>query len=169
MDWVLLQETISQTPWLHWAFVGCAPTPVADPRQEKARAEVVGADHRIRFTGPKLYGDLQLYARAFDAAVLPYKRREPTYSGSSSRFYEHLAAARPILATRGFEELLDKEPLLKLVGGSADLAGNLAELKRKDFCDGFESMRWAASHQATWEARAQKLQRALRQSATARS
>jgi glycosyltransferase involved in cell wall biosynthesis len=169
MDWVLLQQTISQTPWLRWVFVGSALLPVADPRQEKARTALAKTESRIRFTGPKLYGDLQLYARAFDVAVLPYKRKEPTYSGSSSHFYEHLAAARPMLATRGLEELLDKEPMLKLVSGSADLAWNLDELRRKDFADGYESMRWAASHHATWEARAEKLQRALRQRAGARA
>src|ERR1035438_206201 len=71
---------------------------------------------RVVFTGGKRYGDLQAYARSLDVAFLPYQRRkEPTYSGSSTRFYEHLAACRPMISTRGFEELLHKEPLLRLV------------------------------------------------------
>ena len=41
---------------------------------------------------------LAAYARAFDVAVLPYRRVEPTYSGSSTRFYEHLAAGPEVEA-----------------------------------------------------------------------
>ena len=162
LDWVLLRETIRATPWLQWTMVGPTSMPIAAKTQSGARDEVMRMGRSVRFTGSKPYGQLQSYARAFDVAVLPYMRREPTYSGSSTRFYEHLAAIRPILATRGFEELLHKEPLLKLVDTPDELSGSLAALRQAGFRDGYERMRWVASHEGTWEVRSLTMQKALR-------
>jgi glycosyltransferase involved in cell wall biosynthesis len=115
----------------------------------------------VRFLGPKPYHELASYARSFDAAVLPYLKREPTYSGSSTRFYEHLAACRPMFATRGFAELLNKEPLVRLVDDAQELARLLEGLRRSSFVDGLERDRWAASRGQTWEARASRLRAEL--------
>ena len=46
----------------------------------------------------------------FDVAILPYRFGEPNYSGSATRFYEHLAACRPMLATPNVAELQTKQP-----------------------------------------------------------
>jgi glycosyltransferase involved in cell wall biosynthesis len=161
MDWVLLREAIRQTSWLQWALVGPTSMPIDDRAQSEAREAVMRMGGRVRFTGSRSYGQLQRYARAFDVAVLPYMKREPTYSGSSTRFYEHLAAIRPILATRGFEELLHKEPLLKLVDTAEELAARLGALKQIGFRDGYETMRWLASQEGTWEMRSLTMQKAL--------
>ena len=88
---------------------------------------------------------------------MPYRKQEPTYSGSATRFYEHLAACRPILSSRGFHELLSKEPLLKLVTGGEDAAREVELLKSKGFRDGFEELRWRASQEGTWLVRARAL------------
>ena len=113
------------------------------------------------FLGPKPYGELQAFARAFDVAVLPYLKSEPTYSGSSTRFYEHLAACRPMLATRGFAELLEKPPLLELVDTPTQMVAGLERLREMSFCDGFEEARWDASRTGTWENRVNLLVGAL--------
>jgi glycosyltransferase involved in cell wall biosynthesis len=105
----------------------------------------------------KPYGELQAYARCVDVAVLPYRKKEPTYSGSSTRFYEHLAAGRPMVATRGFAELLEKEPLLTLVDTADEMAAALEHLRSLDFRDGHEAERWEASKQGTWEERARAM------------
>ena len=155
MDWELVAAAMQQTPRLSWAFVGPVTMPIADPAQREARSWVKA---RARFTGSKAYGELQAYARCFDAAVLPYRRKEPTYSGSSTRFYEHLAACRPMIATRGFHELLEKQPLVELVNTAAELAAALARLEALNFHDNLEDERWQASQHGTWEARARAVQ-----------
>jgi hypothetical protein len=94
--------------------------------------------------------------------VLPYLKREPTYSGSSTRFYEHLAACRPILATDGFSELLHKEPLLTILRTSSEWLRALHQLRDRRFCDGLEERRWKQSQSETWEMRAQNLLETLR-------
>lgn len=170
MDWVFLRDTIRKANGFSWVFVGPTTMPVSEREQEQARREVMGLGGRVRFVGSKPYGDLQAYARAFDVAVLPYMRREPTYSGSSTRFYEHLAACRPMVATYGFEELHRKEPLLKLVDHSSEAAAVLEGLRSIEFRDGLEKQRWQASREGTWEYRAESVVNAVaRHQAAARA
>jgi glycosyltransferase involved in cell wall biosynthesis len=157
MDWLLIADAVHRTPEMSWVFVGPTDMKIAVPSQEKARRELLQRGGRIRFLGPKPYGQLQEYARAFDAALMPYRKHEPTYSGSATRFYEHLAACRPILSSRGFHELLSKEPLLKLVDTGEEIAWELGRLKTRGFRDGNEELRWQASRHSTWLVRARDL------------
>ena len=157
MDWELLEPAIAATPWLTWVFVGPTTMPIREPEQAAARARILSLGGRVHFTGPKSYGELQSYARCFDVAVLPYRKKEPTYSGSSTRFYEHLTACRPMIATRGFAELLEKPPLLVLVDTSGEMQAELDAMRRKGFSDGMETVRWEASRHGTWEERVRTL------------
>ena len=155
LDWLLLQPLVEGTPWLTWLFVG--PTqPILDAAQDAARGKLM-QNERAHFVGAKPYGELQAFARAFDVAVLPYLKSEPTYSGSSTRFYEHLAACRPMLATRGFAELLEKPPLLELVDSADEAVAALERLRSVAFRDGLETARWEASRTGTWEERVRTL------------
>lgn len=161
LDWPLLAEVVERTPWLSWLFVG--PTePVRQKVLSEARARVM-ANPRARFVGAKPYGELQGFARSFDVAILPYLKIEPTYSGSSTRFYEHLAACRPMLATRGFAELLEKPPLLELVDTPDEMIAGLERLRSLGFKDHLERARWEASRTGTWEERVRMLTAALEQ------
>lgn len=162
MDWLFLEQVATAKPNLSWAMVGPTDMEIADPEQREARQRFLNL-HQVRSTGRKPYGELVHYARAFDLAVIPYRSVEPTFSGSSTRFYEHLAAGRPILSTRGFEELLHKEPLLKLVDTAAEAVAALNALEAKSFDDGYAAQRWLASQQGTWEERASTMIRELAQ------
>ena len=159
MDWSVIAEAMERTPELNWVFVGPTVRTIANREQSSGRERVMRG--RARFIGAKPYGELQAYARSFDVAVLPYRRKEPTYSGSSTRFYEHLTACRPMVATRGFAELLEKVPLLTLVDTGEEMAGALEELRAKGFRDGLETARWHASRVGTWEERARMLRGTL--------
>ena len=158
MDWELLDHAIQLTPGVTWVFVGPTTMGIEDRRQEAARARV---QQKAVFVGMKPYDMLQAYARCFDVAVLPYRKHEPTFSGSSTRFYEHQAACRPIIATRGFAELLEKPPLLTLVDTAAEICVCLQGLAEVGFRDGLETARWEASRTGTWEERARMLVGAL--------
>lgn len=162
MDWLFLRSLVEKTPEFTWIFVGPTTMPIPDAAHRDAREGVI-KHTRARFMGRKPYGELARYARSFDVAVLPYLRREPTFSGSSTRFYEHLAAGRPMVATRGFEELLRKEPLLRLVDTAEEAARVLYELKSVGFNDGYAAARWQASKEATWQVRVRTVQLALSQ------
>jgi glycosyltransferase involved in cell wall biosynthesis len=153
-DWVMIEEVVSSTPWLSWVFIGPYSAPIKTPHHADARQRLRGLGGRVRFVGPKNPGELREYARALDVAVLPYRKREPTYSGSSTRFYEHLAACRPILASDGFEELLHKAPLLRITRSARELVGGLEDLRSSGFRDGWEELRWSQSRKETWTERA---------------
>ena len=160
LDWVLLRQVFARVPALHWAFVGPATSNIADSGQRAARKAVM-RNRQAHFLGARPYSQLQSYARAFDVAVLPYRRKEPTYSGSATRFYEHLAAGRPMIATRNVHELLAKEPYLRLVDTADQLAGELNQLRQLGFRDGLETARIKASQAETWDVRAQLMLRSL--------
>ena len=163
-DWLLLEPAVAATPWLSWVFVGPAE-PIPNAAQEAARARVRQSP-QAHFLGPRPYGELQAFARAFDVAILPYLKTEPTYSGSSTRFYEHVAACRPMLATRGFAELLEKPPLLQLVDTPEQMVAGLEQLRAIGFQDGLETARWEASRTGTWEERVRMLIGSLQPPAT---
>ncbi len=162
MDWLFLEELAAAKPHLGWAMVGPTDMEIAEPEQREARQRFLALP-QVRPVGRKPYGELVHYARCFDVAVLPYRLVEPTYSGSSTRFYEHLAAGRPILATRGFEELLHKTPLLQLVDTGEEAAAAISQLESVGFDDGLAPQRWFASQKATWEERAATMVDALAQ------
>ena len=160
MDWVFLQRLQRLVPWLSWAFVGPADLRVGAPAQRRARREVLRSERSFA-VGPKPYGELFRYARAFTVGVLPYRQREPTFSGSSTRFYEHLAACHPMLATPGVAELLQKEPLLRLASTPEQGAAVLEEWRLQNFDDGQRQARWEASLGGTWTERGRAMRRAL--------
>jgi glycosyltransferase involved in cell wall biosynthesis len=164
MDWMLIADAVNKTSHVSWAFVGPTDARIQDANEHRAREILLGRGGRIRFLGRRKYGELRDYARTFDVALLPYKKHEPTYSGSATRFYEHLAACRPMLASRGFHELLSKEPLLKLVDTGDEIVSALDYLKGQGFSDGCEELRWRASQEGTWDVRARALMAAATQS-----
>ena len=160
MDWLLIESTMAAAPTFSWVFVGPSVMSVDDPAQRAARQRVM--DHRSsHFVGPQPYGALAAFARAFDVAVLPYRRCEPTYSGSSTRFYEHLAACRPMIATEGLEELTRKPPQLRLVYSAEEAASALNALAAVNFDDGLLDLRWRTSQRETWTTRAETIQESL--------
>ena len=162
MDWLLIEEVQDALPRLSWAFVGPTTMTIPDVQQDAARTRVLHHP-RSHFVGKQPYGDLASFARAFDVAVLPYLRCEPTYSGSSTRFYEHLCACRAMVATDGLEELVRKEPLLYLALDAQQMIETLGNLEQQNFDDGLTETRWLASQEATWQTRAATIVNALQQ------
>lgn len=156
-DWPLLEALISQTSWLHWVFVGPTEMPCASDHHQRIRRRLLETGGRVTFLGWKPPGTLKDYARACDVAVLPYMKREPTYSGSSTRSYEHFAACRPILATEGFAELLERQPLVNICRSAEEMVAALETLKKADFSDGYESARWRLAMDSTWQHRAERM------------
>jgi hypothetical protein len=159
-DWIFLAELLRRTPWLHWLFVGSTQMPIRDRRQRKARSWVMEHE-RTTFAGVQPYTELYRFARGVDVAVLPYNLREPTFSGSSTRFYDHLAACHPIVATTAVFALRSREPLLKLVRDPGEAAEVLTSLRDRGFDDGCREARWEASRTNTWRDRAHKMQSML--------
>jgi hypothetical protein len=72
-----------------------------------------------------------------------------------------------MFGTRGFAELLQKEPLIRLFDTPEELAASFHLLRERGMTDGFELRRWTASQSETWEVRAAKMVDALKRPADA--
>lgn len=156
-DWPLLEAVIGDAPWLNWVLVGPTEMPCASEVDERIRRKLLEENRNVRHLGWRPPGALKGFARACDVAVLPYIKREPTYSGSSTRSYEHFAACRPILASDGFAELLERQPLVRICRTAEEMTSAIESLRDQGFRDGHESARWRLARQSTWGLRAQQM------------
>lgn len=156
-DWPLLATVIRDTPWLNWVLVGPTDMPCASQEHERIRRRLLNQESHVRYLGWQPPGKLMNFARACDVAVLPYMKREPTYSGSSTRSYEHFAASRPIVSSEGFAELLERQPLVTLCRSAAEMSSALERLRANEFRDGYESDRWELAKISTWDHRAARM------------
>ncbi len=160
MDWLAIEKLLELSPQYSWGFVGSTSMRIDDKQQRRARQSVM-AHPRACLIGHRPYGELYKYARGLDVAILPYFKREPNFSGSSTRYYEHLAACRPMIAFPGVHELLSKRPLLRLANNAEEAATILDQLLSIGFDDGLVTARWKASRNETWHDRAAAMQSAL--------
>jgi hypothetical protein len=160
IDWIFLQQLVETTPFLSWVFVGPAIGKIASPKQRKAR-DVVRAHPKTVFLGALPHDEIARYAQSFDVGLLPYLRSDSLYMGSSDSFYTLLASTRPILATRGVEELIRKRPLIELVNDVEEARAVLERLRATNFDDGLGRLRWTSSQQNTWHDRAHTMRDAL--------
>lgn len=161
-DWLFLNEAIVRLPGYSWVFVGPTDMDVPDADHRQVREELQARGGRIRFVGYKPYHQLAGYAQCVDLALLPYRKIEPTYSGSSTRYFEHLAACRPMYATDGFAMLRSRVPLVHMVFDIDSFVNQVKVLAEKGFVDGFETDRWKASQNETWEARATAMREGIK-------
>ena len=161
IDWPLVSAAIALCRDVTWIFIGPYTMPVRDPHHSELRRALLATHNtpssRVRFLGSRPYPALAAYARSFDVALIPYANAEPTISGSATRFYEHLAACRPILATPFHRELATKEPFVKLVSTANQIAAAIESLRATGFRDGLESSRWTEAHKNTWTVRAKTI------------
>ena len=59
-----------------------------------------------------------------------------------------------MIASKGFAELLDKEPLVRTVNTAEEAASLLSGLIDSGFDDQLGPLRWEESRRGTWQARA---------------
>lgn len=94
IDLALLLQAARNAPHISWVLVGEVGEgdPGTNVEQLKALANVY-------FLGPKKYADLPQYLRGFDVCLIPALINEYTKAMFPMKFFEYLAAAKPIVAT----------------------------------------------------------------------
>jgi glycosyltransferase involved in cell wall biosynthesis len=93
LDLDLIAEVAEQRPHWHWVLVG--PPGAAEPRPETAALQRAN----VHFLGHRPYQALPDYLRGMDIAVLPCKLNQYTQSMFPLKFFEYLAAGKPVVAT----------------------------------------------------------------------
>jgi glycosyltransferase involved in cell wall biosynthesis len=93
LDLELILEVARQKPDWHWVFVG--PVGSSDPSALRN-----GLDRtNVHFLGYRPYEQLPDYLRGFDVATIPCKLNEYTKSMFPMKFFEYLAAGKPVVTT----------------------------------------------------------------------
>jgi glycosyltransferase involved in cell wall biosynthesis len=87
-----------------WDFVLVGP--VSESRSEfYSQIEDLKRRSNVHFLGPKRPDELPAYIGQFNVCLLPYVRTEvSTYYASPLKFYEYLAAGKPVVSTVGQQQ-----------------------------------------------------------------
>lgn len=88
-DFELLQKILDRFPNSSVVLVGWAP-----PKHKRILNGISG---NLHYLGPKRYDTLPSYIKAFDVCVIPFRLNKLTQSVNPNKFYEYLAAGKPIV------------------------------------------------------------------------
>ncbi len=93
LDLDLISGVAEQRPHWHWVLVG--PPGIAESRHGRAALQ----RPNVHLLGHRPYQALPNYLRGIDVAVLPCKINPYTRSMFPLKFFEYLAAGKPVVAT----------------------------------------------------------------------
>ncbi len=164
LDLELIRTLADQRPDWNFVLVG----PVSESRSDfYSQIENLKRRPNVHFPGSKRPEDLPAYISHFDVCLLPYVRTEiSTYYTAPLKFYEYLAAGRPVVSTVG-PMRYDKD-VVEYCETSGDvlraieraLAGKSSVLENK---------RRAIAAENSWEERIRQIDRILAQFAERRN
>jgi glycosyltransferase involved in cell wall biosynthesis len=80
----------------NWSFVLVGPIGRGDPSTSIARLQGLENVHPL---GERPYSELPRYVKAFDACLIPFNQNESTRGSLPMKFFEYLAAGKPVIAT----------------------------------------------------------------------
>lgn len=97
----------------HASIVLVGPVGWGDPATDVSQLKELGNTHLL---GRVPYEDLPDFVAAFDVGLLPMKNNESTRRSFPMKFYEYMAAGKPIVATSlpAFEQYRDRPHLCRL-------------------------------------------------------
>jgi glycosyltransferase involved in cell wall biosynthesis len=92
-DFELLCEVADRHP--EWSLVLIGEVGEGDPRTD---VSTLRQRPNVHLLGPRPYGDLPAYLKGMDVAVLPNRINEYTAAMFPMKFFEYLAAGRPVVS-----------------------------------------------------------------------
>jgi glycosyltransferase involved in cell wall biosynthesis len=93
VDFKLIRQAATENPDVSFVLIGKVGE--GDPWSDVSALEEI---NNIYFLGPKKYADLPAYLKGFDVAMLPNTLNEYTDSMFPMKFFEYLAAGRPVVS-----------------------------------------------------------------------
>lgn len=94
MAFGLLRAVAQQNP--DWSFVLIGPVGRGDPSTSVGRLQEL---RNVHLLGERPYAELPRYVKAFDVCLIPFNQNESTRGSLPMKFFEYLAAGKPVVAT----------------------------------------------------------------------
>ncbi len=94
LDLKLLAAVAQSRP--DWSLVLIGPIGRGDPSTDVSRLQRLANVHLL---GERPYGELPHYVKAFDACLIPFNQNRSTWGTLPMKFFEYLAAGKPVVAT----------------------------------------------------------------------
>lgn len=94
LDFDLIRELVVKHP--EWAFIFIGEIGEGDPLTDPGMLEGMS---NLHFLGGKSYQELPAYLKGIDVAILPNRINDYTRSMFPMKFFEYLAAGRPVVST----------------------------------------------------------------------
>jgi glycosyltransferase involved in cell wall biosynthesis len=164
LDLELIRALADLKPEWDFVLVG----PVSESGSDfYARIEDLKRRTNVHFLGSKRPEELPLYIGQFDVCLLPYVRTEvSTYYASPLKFFEYLAAGKPVVSTVGQQQYDSDVVTNSTSTGEAILAIGKA---LRDNSAELESKRRAIAAENSWEQRFLQIDRILASKAEKKS
>lgn len=142
LDLALLEALAAARP--DWTLVLIGPVGEGDPDTD---VTALRGQANVRLLGPRPYAQLPAYLAGLDAAILPLRRNPYTEAMFPMKFFEYLAAGRPVVATaiRSLQAYGERVRLVEPVP-AAFLAALEAELAQDSAERRLERLAFAAAH-----------------------
>ncbi len=153
LDFDLLAAVAASNP--NWSFVLIGPVGRGDPSTDIASLREHG---NIFFLGERPYTDLPRYVKGFDACLIPFNLNASTHGSLPMKFFEYLAAGKPVIAT-DLPTLFEFREYFYPVHNVAEFSQALgAALKEDARC---KSQRVALARRYSWDARMDEIGRII--------
>lgn len=161
LDFLLIRDVVLRRP--DWSFVFIGDVGEGDPMTDPSILEGLPNLHLL---GPRSYDKLPAYLKGIDVAILPNRLNDYTRSMFPMKFYEFLAAGRPIVATR-LAALQDQQDLLYFADNAEEFVAKIACALTQDGLD--LDKRLAAARVQTYEIRTAKMMELVVQALASRA
>jgi glycosyltransferase involved in cell wall biosynthesis len=149
VDFTLITEMARQHP--EWSIVLIGKVGEGERNTD---VSILRAHPNIHLLGPRAYGDLPRYLKGLDVAILPCQLNDYTRAMFPMKFFEYLAAGRPVVSTN-LHALQDYGHVAKLAQDSNEFIEGVAAALRGEGAT--LDARLEVAREQTYEARTEKM------------
>lgn len=145
LDFDLLASVARALP--DWSFVLIGPVGRGDPSTDISKLRELPNLHLL---GERPYAELPRYIKGFDACLIPFNVNESTRGSLPMKFFEYLAAGKPVVAT-DLPTLAEFREYFYPARNASEFAAALAASRSEDVSCGVKRVQIAQEY--SWDAR----------------
>ncbi|MBI3538170.1 MAG: glycosyltransferase, partial [Chloroflexi bacterium] len=135
-----------------WSFVFIGPIGRGDPSTDITNYQLPN----LYFLGARPYAELPRYVRAFDVCLIPFNQNESTRGSLPMKFFEYLAAGKPVFAT-DLPTLAEFRDYFYPIHNAAEFSAALDAARNE--ADARIAARVGIAQKFSWDARMREIER----------